>query len=437
MKKIVFVLGLILTITAAFASYAYATGSTMVYCNDEPVVFEEGPYLIDGFTFVPVRALSDSLGFGYSWDDANKTVILTSEGTSAWIQANNFTITVNKNGVMYAERIDVAPRIINSRIFIPLRAIAELFDATVTWDSATSSVRLVKTDAEVLAPEAEHGSSGKFYISDFTPPVSVTLGASYILSGTVTSELAIDRLNVKIIDSSSQCVEINETAFDINSTSYSLADIDARITFGKLTRGAKSFVITCVDKAENRHSFSYDFVVVEPQGAEVNGNVHMLWPVPSSSLITTIFWCDNALCHSNAGRENGHAAIDISADQGAPVIASVSGVVKLCGEGNFDNGKAGYGNFVLLDHSGGLETQYSHLHEIFVTEGQYVNAGDIIGAVGSTGNSTGNHLDFYISQDGVRCDPLYYLDIPSEARCWEECDVPFFEAALASRGITK
>lgn len=431
MKKIVFVLGLILTITAALASYAYADNAASVYCNDEPVVFEEGPYLIDGFTFVPVRALSDSLGFEYSWDDANKTVILTSSSTSAWVQANNFTITVNKNGVMYAERIDVAPRIINSRIFIPLRAIAELFDATVTWDSATSSVRIVKTTATV--PQ----QSGGFYISDFIPPVSVTLGASYILSGTVTSELAIDRLNVKIIDSNSECVEINETAYDINSTSYSLADIDARITFGKLTRGAKSFVITCVDKQENRHSFSYDFVVIEPQGAEVDGDVHMLWPVPSSSLITTIFWCDNAQCHSNAGRENGHAAIDISADQGAPVIASVSGVVKMCGEGNFDNGKAGYGNFVLLDHSGGLETQYSHLHEIFVTEGQYVNAGDIIGAVGSTGNSTGNHLDFYISQDGVRCDPLCYLDIPADARCWEECDVPFFEAALALRGITK
>ena len=431
MKKMVFVFGLILTITVAFATYAYANDATSVYCNDELVVFEEGPYLIDGFTFVSVRALSEALGFEYSWDDANKTVILTSDTTSAWVQSGNLTITVNKNGVLYAERIDVAPRIIDSRIFIPLRAIAELFDTTVTWDSATSSVHLVKVPATVLQ------QSGEFHISDFTPPVSVTLGASYVLGGTLSSELAIDRLNIKVIDIISECVEINETAYDINSTTYSLADIDARITFGKLTRGAKSLVITCVDKAENRHSFSYDFVVIEPQGAKVDGDVHMLWPVPSSSLITTIFWCDNALCHSNAGRENGHAAIDISADQGAPVIASVSGVVKMCGEGNADNAKEGYGNFILLDHSDGLETQYSHLHEIFVTEGQYVNAGDIIGSVGSTGNSTGNHLDFYISQDGVRCDPLCYLDIPSDARCWEECDVPFFEAALLTRGITQ
>lgn len=433
MKKIIFVLGLVLILSAAAVS-SYAQ-DTSVYCDDVPVSFEEGPYLIDGFTFVPIRALSEALGFNYTWDDSAKTVILTSNSTAAWVQANNYAITVNKNGVLYSERIDVAPRIIDNRIFIPLRSIAELFDASVEWDSSTSSVRITTpaaVSAEVVPPV-----SSSFNISGFVPPVSITQGSAYVLSGTISSAIELDRLNIKITDNTSGMVEINETDFDINSAYYSLSAIDSRITFGKLTSGIKTFEITCVDKMEQRHSFTYEFEVACPQGGKVNDQVSMLWPVPSSGLITTIFWCDNPSCHSNAGRANGHAAIDISADQGAPVIASVSGVVKLCGEGNYENGKTGYGNFVLLDHGNGLETQYSHLYEIFVTEGQVVNAGDIIGAVGSTGNSTGNHLDFYISQDGVRCDPLYYLDIPADARCWESCDAKFFEAALAARGITR
>lgn len=435
MKKIFFVFALIITLTSAFAADTYAQNPTCVYCDDKILSFEEGPYIIDGFTFVPVRGLGDALGFTYSWDDANKTVVITSTGVSAWIQANNYAITVNKGGFMYSERIDAAPRIIDSRIFIPLRVIAELFDSTVSWDDATSSV-IINTPDKAASLDISN-SEASISISDFVPPASVTQGSSYILSGMVSSDLSLDRLNIKITDVNSGAVEINETAFNIGAATYSLSDIDSRITFGKLAPGAKVFQITCVDEKEQRCEFTYDFVVTQPQGATIDGDVSMLWPVPSASVITTIFWCDNAQCHSNAGRANGHAAIDISADEGTPVIAVCDGVVELQGEGNYENGKTGYGNFVLLDHGEGLQTQYSHLYEIFVTDGQVVKAGDIIGSVGNTGNSTGNHLDFYISQDGVRCDPLYYIDIPADVHCREECDARFFEAALAKRGIVR
>jgi len=249
----------------------------------------------------------------------------------------------------------------------------------------------------------------------------------------------LDRVNVKVLDKATTITEINETTFNINSTLYNLSDIDNRIPFGKLSKGAKTLQITCVDKYEQRQQFSYDFTIIEPQPASssTSSTDTMLWPVPSSGIITTIFWCDNIACHSNEGRVGGHGAIDIAANEGAPVIAVKSGIVKLSGFGTNENQKNGYGNFILLDHGNGLETQYSHLHEIYVTDGQYVNAGDTIGAVGNTGRSTGNHLDFYISKDGVRCDPLYYLNIPANATCYEPCDIKYFNAALASRGIIR
>lgn len=430
----------------AFSVPCLADDTPDVYCDGKIIEFDEGPYIIDGFTFVPVRGLSEALNFKYTWDGANKTVIIVSDGISAWIQADNRSITINSKSIIYSEKIDVAPCIIDNRIFVPLRFIAELFESSVEWDAQRGAVVIMTPNGDGTYPGFEDvyeetyesvpenaGNNSSIYINGFIPPTEVTRGSSYILEGSVESTVLLDRLNIKVIDKVTGETQINETAFDINSNVYSISDIDSRIKFGSLTYGDKVIQITCVDKNEFKQSFSYEFKITQPSSATIEGEVHMLWPVPSSGLITTIFWCDNPFCHSNAGRVNGHAAIDISADEGAEVIAVMDGVVKMQGEGNYENGKTGYGNFVLIDHGNGIETQYSHLYSINVTDGQVVTAGDIIGGVGNTGNSTGNHLDFYITKDGMRCDPLYYLDIPENARCWEECDVPYFEKALSER----
>ncbi|MBE7049593.1 MAG: hypothetical protein E7394_02340 [Ruminococcaceae bacterium] len=440
MQKFIFFM-VILAGILAFSMPCLADDTPDVYCDGKIIEFDEGPYIIDGFTFVPVRGLSEALGFKYSWDGTNKTVIVVSDGISAWIQADNRSITINSKSIIYSEKIDVAPCIIDNRIFVPLRFIAELFESTVEWDAQRGAVVITTPLGDGSYPEFEDvydeplydGDNSSIYIDGFIPPEEVTRGCSYIIEGDIGSYFPIDRVNIKVIDKITGETQINETRFDINSSVYSLSDIDSRIKFGTLTIGDKVMQITCVDKNEFRQSFSYDFKITQPVAATIEGEIHMLWPVPSSGLITTVFWCDNPFCHSNGGRTNGHAAIDISADEGAEVIAVMDGVVKMQGEGNFENGKTGYGNFVLIDHGNGVETQYSHLYSINVTDGQIVKAGDIIGGVGNTGNSTGNHLDFYITKDGVRCDPLYYLDIPENARCWEECDVPFFEKALAER----
>lgn len=104
------------------------------------------------------------------------------------------------------------------------------------------------------------------------------------------------------------------------------------------------------------------------------------------------------------GYRVGHSAIDIAAFQGTPVTAADRGVVIRAGWST-----VGYGQFVVIDHNIDYITLYAHLSEIYVEEGQIVGKGQLIGRVGSTGNSTGPHLHFEIRDFGTRVDPLTLL----------------------------
>jgi len=99
-----------------------------------------------------------------------------------------------------------------------------------------------------------------------------------------------------------------------------------------------------------------------------------------------------------------HRAIDIAAPAGTIVTAADRGVVVRAGWNN-----QGYGLFVIIDHNIDYITLYAHLSELFVTEGQVVAQGEILGKVGSTGNSTGPHLHFEIRDFGRLTNPLELL----------------------------
>lgn len=101
--------------------------------------------------------------------------------------------------------------------------------------------------------------------------------------------------------------------------------------------------------------------------------------------------------------DSQHEGIDIAAPSGSPVKAADSGVVIWAAY----NG--GYGNLIKIDHGGGYISYYAHLSKYYVKVGQKVSKGQTIGAVGSTGNSTGPHVHFEIRKNGVVQDPLKYL----------------------------
>lgn len=104
--------------------------------------------------------------------------------------------------------------------------------------------------------------------------------------------------------------------------------------------------------------------------------------------------------HPVSGINKAHLGVDYAAPTGTPIRAVGDGVVDFAGWQN------GYGNFVVINHRGGQSTAYGHLSKIHVRKGQRVDQGNLIGAVGSTGVSTGPHLHFEFRDNGVHKDPL-------------------------------
>jgi murein DD-endopeptidase MepM/ murein hydrolase activator NlpD len=114
----------------------------------------------------------------------------------------------------------------------------------------------------------------------------------------------------------------------------------------------------------------------------------------------------NALVTSPFGFRWGrpHQGIDMAAPMGSPIHAAQAGRVI------YSSWKQGYGNFIVIDHGHGLHTHYAHCSRILTHLGQTVQKGDLIGRVGSTGNSTGPHLHFEVLAQGVHRNPLPYLN---------------------------
>lgn len=107
---------------------------------------------------------------------------------------------------------------------------------------------------------------------------------------------------------------------------------------------------------------------------------------------------------SGYGYSGIHPAIDIGGSTGDAIFASDSGVIVFAGWSNF-----GYGYLIVVDHGNGFQTAYAHLSAVAVTCGQSVFQGGYIGAMGSTGNSTGPHLHYEISYNGAKPNPLDFL----------------------------
>ena len=123
------------------------------------------------------------------------------------------------------------------------------------------------------------------------------------------------------------------------------------------------------------------------------------WPTPSSQNVSSGYgW---RICPFH-GREF-HGAIDIAADGGAAIVAVADGTVIRAGW----NG--GFGNSIMVDHGGGLVSMYNHCSGFAASVGQTVSKGQTIAYVGTTGSSTGNHLDFRVFKDGVTQNPYSYL----------------------------
>ena len=110
--------------------------------------------------------------------------------------------------------------------------------------------------------------------------------------------------------------------------------------------------------------------------------------------------------HPVTGQRAFHAGVDIAAPSGTPVLATAPGVVQAIGQ------HPRLGRYVMIDYLDGSVGTYGHLKSIDAASGDIVARGDMIGEVGSTGRSTGPHLDYSLKIDGRNVDPLPMLAAP-------------------------
>ena len=140
------------------------------------------------------------------------------------------------------------------------------------------------------------------------------------------------------------------------------------------------------------------------QIANVPSESGFLWPLPGRYNLSSLFGSRYQPIPGNAHNPTG---IDIPASSGTSILAAKSGVVTTSTYNN------SYGNYVVVSHSDGTSTLYAHMVRRNCSKGDTVSQGQVIGYVGTTGSSTGNHLHFEVRVNGSRVDPInYFTDLP-------------------------
>jgi murein DD-endopeptidase MepM/ murein hydrolase activator NlpD len=141
----------------------------------------------------------------------------------------------------------------------------------------------------------------------------------------------------------------------------------------------------------------------EQGGGTIAGTGGFIWPVPGYTKVSSPYgW----RTHPITGRQSFHGGIDIPARAGTKILASKSGTVVISGY------NSSYGNYVVIAHYDGTKTLYAHMKSRAVSAGSAVNQSQVIGYVGTTGSSTGNHLHFETwtgSSSGTRTNPMNYF----------------------------
>ena len=163
-------------------------------------------------------------------------------------------------------------------------------------------------------------------------------------------------------------------------------------------------VETCVSELYEKkvvvQSYSYSYAPASNYSTgSSSGNVSLGISLinPVSGIITSRFGSNDSV------RDHSHSGLDIAAPYGTTIKAAASGTVTYSG-----NAGDGFGNYVIISHGNGVTTVYAHCSSLLVSAGQTVSQGEAIARVGSTGNSTGNHLHFEVRKNGVTLNPQYY-----------------------------
>ena len=230
------------------------------------------------------------------------------------------------------------------------------------------------------------------------------IGTVYVFSVAIDA-FEYQRMKEKLNYYSSQFMEIKTTMaglkkaegdfqklFSLKSREKVLEHIDTSdtgsIDMEQLKQQIK-ITMSTVGEIKDYMSQQRDLYVSTPKG----------WP--AAGRITSSFGNRE---HPRSGEPQFHTGIDIASDPGRPVRATADGIV------SFADWSGGSGNLVALEHGFGFSTYYAHNKMLNVKIGQKVKRGDIIGYIGSTGNSTGPHVHYEVWREGKPMNPSHYLE---------------------------
>ena len=187
--------------------------------------------------------------------------------------------------------------------------------------------------------------------------------------------------------------EIDQYNADIKAQEEHMARVEAEIRRKEEEARKAEEARRAEEAKKNQSSAGGDSTVKK-------GNTNFIWPCPASGRISSAFGDRSS---PTEGASTNHKGIDIPAPSGSSIVAAADGKVVI------STYSYSAGNYIMIDHGGGLTTVYMHWSQLLVKEGETVKQGQTIAKVGSTGYSTGPHLHFGVRSGGSYVNPSGYV----------------------------
>ncbi|MFR2570479.1 MAG: M23 family metallopeptidase [Clostridia bacterium] len=185
--------------------------------------------------------------------------------------------------------------------------------------------------------------------------------------------------NISILEKYETAIKDMVSTEEVVSKLYVEKKKDIQVARNTTTKAASGYVNTATTTSNGKTTLGISFIQ------------------PVSGIITSRFGASSNI------RVSSHTGLDIATSTGTPVSAAASGTV------TFSGWKGSYGNMIVITHENGVQTYYGHCSKLYVSTGQTVSQGQVIAAVGSTGNSTGPHLHLEVRVNGVAYNPQNYV----------------------------
>ena len=389
-----------------------AADAPKIILDGVPTVLLPEPFEQNGDFMVPLRIMAEALGAEISWDAENQAILGSRQASSFALRVDSQQAWCNGHQVTLPRPVQV----INYQSYVPWSFMGDALEIKWVRDGATLRIydRADKNQAAyfILAdipalgftalPEAGQGEYLSMYLDDIEPGDLVTLhtnldhGADFYPGGTgkivllpvaCTQTPGLYYLQIQAQREghtylwAQEIVQVLPRSFPAQYLPVS-----------SQTAAQRGPDLWALDEPFWEHGLAYSADQPLWMGTFIQ---------PASGRISTEF---GSMRTVNQEAPTRHSGLDIAVPAGTPVRASQAGVVSLAMPLNVT------GNTIFVDHGCQLFSLYYHLNRIFVTEGQTVKAGDLIGEVGSTGFSTGPHLHWSMYLNGVYVNPALFTN---------------------------